>query len=100
MRLIRNKQIADSISAYDFNCDNYDIFNQYYIINGQLANRYIETLENVMDLLPFFIANSKVGIRDNIPDSIVIRINTSGLNEQLGFMMLQKNLCPSGNQPI
>ena len=90
MRLIRNKQLADSISVYDFNCANYDLYNEYYIINGQLANRYIEKLTNVTDLLPFFIANSSEGMRDNIPDSIVIRINTGSLNEQLSFMMLQK----------
>src|SRR4051812_39226322 len=58
MRLIRNKQVSDSLSAYDFSCDNYEIYNQYYIINGQIANRFIEKLANVNDLLPFFIANS------------------------------------------
>ncbi|MDQ6756171.1 MAG: hypothetical protein M3004_04465 [Bacteroidota bacterium] len=91
MRLVRNKQIADSISSYDFNCANYDLYNEYYKINSPLANRYIEKLTNVTDLLPFFIANTGGGIRDNIPDSIVIRVNTGELNEQLSFMMLQKS---------
>jgi len=91
MRLIRKKQVADTISAYDFSCDNFDIYNELYIINSSLANRYIETLENVKDLLPYFIVNTTGGMRDNIPDSIVVRINTTSLNEQLGFMMLQKS---------
>jgi len=91
MRLIKNRMVSDSLSSYDFTCDSYDIYNQYYIINGQIANRYIEKLANTEDLLPFFIANSGGGIRDNIPDSITIRINTDNLSDHLGFMMLEKS---------
>jgi hypothetical protein len=90
MRLIRNKQIADSIAGYDFRCESYVIYVNYYSTNQQIANRYIEKMANSADLLPFYISNSGFAIVANIPDSISIHINTDGLNEQLNFMMLEK----------
>ena len=89
MRLVR-KQVADSISAYDLNCESISLYNDLYIINSQVGNRQFEKLFNASDLLPLYITNSSEGIVANIPDTVVIRINTVGLNEQLNFMMLEK----------
>ena len=90
MRLIRKKQVADSISSYDLRCESTALYNDFYFVNSQLGNRQFEKLFNAADLLPFYIVNDKPGIVANIPDSIVIRINTVELNEQLNFMMLEK----------
>ncbi|HMK24926.1 MAG TPA: hypothetical protein VK483_02775 [Chitinophagaceae bacterium] len=91
MRLIRKKEVADSISSYDFRCESTEIYNELYIINSQLGNRQFEKLFNAADLLTLYIENNRAPIVANIPDSIVIAINTAVLNEQLNFMMLEKS---------
>jgi len=90
MRLIRNKLIADSISAYDFQCSSYDLYNEGYIIQGQVGFRNLEKMVSAFDLLDLYILNSGEGIRDNIPDSLVIGINTDELSVKLNFMMQLK----------
>ena len=90
MRLVRNKQIADSISSYDQRCEVTILYNDFYIENSVVGNRQFEKLFNATDLLPLYIANKSGSIVSNIPDSLTIRINTTNLNEQLNFMMLEK----------
>ena len=90
MRLVRNKQIADSISSYDQRCEVTILYNDFYIENSVVGNRQFEKLFNAADLLPLYIANRNGAIIANIPDSLTIRINTAALNEQLNFMMLEK----------
>jgi len=90
MRLVRNKQIADSIYSYDQRCEVTILYNDFYIENSLVGNRQFEKLFNAADLLPLYIANKKGAIIANIPDSLIIRINTSELNEQINFMMLEK----------
>jgi hypothetical protein len=90
MRLVRNKQIADSISSYDQRCEVTILYNDFYIENSLVGNRQFEKLFNAADLLPLYIANKEGAIIANIPDSLIIRINTSELNEQINFMMLEK----------
>ncbi|HKC36570.1 MAG TPA: hypothetical protein VKB95_10930 [Chitinophagaceae bacterium] len=91
MRLIRKKEVADSISSYDFRCEATEIYNDLYIINSQLGNRQFEKLFKASDLLTLYIENSQAPIVANIPDLIVIGINTAELNGQLNFMMLEKS---------
>lgn len=90
MRLIRDKAIADSISAYDFGCNAYDLYNEGYIIQGQTGYRNLEKMVNAFDLLDLYIANSGEGIRDNIPDSLVIGFYGAELHQNLNFMMQLK----------
>ena len=90
MRLVRNKQIADSISSYDQRCEITSAYNELYIENMYVSNRQFEKLFNAADLLPLYIANRNKTIIDNIPDSLTIRIHTTDMNEMLNFMMLQK----------
>ncbi len=90
MRLVRNKQIADSISSYDQRCEVTILYNDFYVVNSQIGNRQFEKLFNAADLLPLYISNTSPAIVANIPDSVIIRINAAELNEQLNFMMLEK----------
>jgi hypothetical protein len=90
MRLIRNKQVADSISAYDLRCEQAGLYFELYNTIGQQGARQFEKLFNAADLLPFYISNKTGAIVFNIPDSIILRIYTTGLNEQLNFMMQEK----------
>jgi hypothetical protein len=91
MRLVRKKQVADSISRYDFYCESViSLYNEYYLANGQLGARQFEKLFVAADLLSLYIDNNTGRIVANIRDSITIRINTDELNEQLNFMMQEK----------
>jgi hypothetical protein len=90
MRLVRNKQVSDSISSYDQRCEVTLLYNDLYLVNSQVGNRQFEKLFNAADLLPLYISNTSPAIIANIPDSFIIRINTTELNEQLNFMMLEK----------
>ena len=90
MRLIQKKNVADSIAAYDMLWTTIDIYRDAYISLGQLSNRYAESLVNPDDLLPLYISNTTEAIVNNIPDSIMIKINVTELNRQLNFMMGQK----------
>jgi hypothetical protein len=90
MRLVRNKQVSDSISSYDQRCEVTTLYNDFYAVNSQVGNRQFEKLFNAADLLPLYISNTSPAIVANIPDSLIIRINTTELNEQLNFMMLEK----------
>ena len=89
MRLVR-KQVADSISAYDLNCETISLYNDLYLVNSQVGNRQFEKLFNASDLLTLYISNTSEAIVANVPDTVVIRVNTAELNEQLNFMMLEK----------
>jgi len=91
MRMIHIKNVGDSISAYDLRCEQTNLYNDLYTVNSQVGNRQCEKLFNAADLLPLYIANSNPSIVANIPDSFVIKINTTELNEQLNFMMLEKS---------
>jgi hypothetical protein len=91
MRLIRNKQVSDSISSYDQRCEVTILYNDLYFVNFQVGNRQFEKLFNAADLLPLYISNTSPAIIANIPDSSIIRINKTELNEQLNFMMLEKS---------
>ena len=90
MRLVRNKQIADSISFYDQLCEVTILYNDFYMENSIVGNRQFEKLFNAVDLLPLYVSNKTGAIIANIPDSLAITINTTNLNEQLNFMMLEK----------
>lgn len=90
MRLVRKKQIADSIASYDFLCESTELYNELYVINSQVGNRQFEKLFNASDMLTLYIENAGPAIVANVPDSIVLGIHITGLNEQLNFMMLEK----------
>ena len=90
MRLIRIKEVADSILSYDLRCEQNILYFELYNTIGQTGARQIEKLVYAADLLPYYVTNPTGAIVYNIPDSINIRINTENLNEQLNFMMQEK----------
>jgi hypothetical protein len=91
MRLVRSKQVADSIAVYDLNYESLNsLYNSLYFENGQVSNRHWEKLVNAYDMLPLYATNSTQAIVANVPDSVVIKINGPELNELLNFMMQEK----------
>ena len=91
MRLVKKKNVADAIAAYDMLWINIDaIYKDTYVAFNELSNRYSGRLVNPGDLLPLYINNTSDAIVNNIPDSLLIRIDTTELKQQLNFMMSQK----------
>ena len=90
MRLIQNKRVTDSILLYDLRCEQSKLYFELYNTISQAGAREFEKLFNAQDLLPYYIPNTTGAIVSNIPDTLTIRINTTGVNELLNFMMQEK----------
>ena len=90
MRLVQKKNVADAIAGYDMLWINLGIYRDTYTSYGELSNRYAGSLVNPDDLLPLYLANTSSAIVNNIPDSLLIRIDKTNLKEQLNFLMQQK----------
>ncbi|MEP6674058.1 MAG: hypothetical protein ABJA78_02860 [Ferruginibacter sp.] len=90
MRLVQKKNVADSIAAYDMLWTYIDLYKETYNASGTMSNTYAGKLVSANDLLPLYIANQTEAVVKNIPDTAMIKINTTELNEQLNFMMGQK----------
>ena len=56
MRLIRNKQVADSILLYDLRCEQNELYFDLYTTMSQAGARQFEKLFNAEDLLSYYIA--------------------------------------------
>ena len=90
MRLIRKKNVSDSIAAYDAEWEWLEYYHENHIKTGQIGQDFAEKLVNANDLLAAYNENETEGIVSNISDSMTIRINTTYLNEHLNFLMRQK----------
>ena len=91
MRLIRKKNVADSIAAYDAKWEWLEkAYNENHLHYEQIGQDLAEKLVNVNDLLAFYVNNESEAIVTNIPDSMMIRINIPDLNQHLNFLMQQK----------
>lgn len=86
MRLIRNKQVADSIAAYDFNCETFGQYNEQYVTNQNLNYRYLEKMVMASDLSSWYKTNKTEAVIGNVPDSITIRVNLEELNQYLNLL--------------
>jgi hypothetical protein len=88
MRLIRKKNVADSILSYDFlwgRADDY--YKQTYWINSGMVNEYIKKIINDYSLLPYYKHNSSVAARfEGGAADLSIQINTSLLIEYLNHL--------------
>ena len=91
MRLIRKKNIADSIAAYDLQWVRAEFWREAYIANQEKGKGFIEKIVNAGDLLPEFRNNSTGNsLAARITDSLILRINPAYLNEWLNFLNWQK----------
>ncbi len=91
MRMIRKKNVADSIAAYDLQWERLEFYREAYTINQQLVYGYIEKIMNDYNLLFYYRNNPNPSISPtNFPDSTMIRINPAHLLEYLNFLARQK----------
>ena len=88
MRLIRKKDVADSILSYDFfweRADNY--FKQTYWSNSGIVNDYIKKIISDYSLLPYYKANITTSARlEGEAAGITLTINNTLLLEFLNHL--------------
>jgi len=87
MRLIRKKEVADSIAAYDLQWQRAEFWKEAYVSNQQRGRDLIGKIINVKDLVPAYRKNnSATSLSSTVTDSLVIGINLPNLNEYLYFL--------------
>ena len=91
MRLIRKKNVADSIAAYDFQWQRAEYWREAYIIMQQKAMNLLHQIFNAVDLVPLYKSqNTGSPLIPPNAYSLNIRIYSAPLNEYLNFLYDQK----------
>ena len=91
MRLIRQKNVADSIAAYDLQWQRAEFWREAYIARQEKVMDMLHKIFNAGDLLSRYRNQSSTfTLPANITDSMKIRIFPVYLNEYLNFLHDQK----------
>jgi hypothetical protein len=91
LRLVRNREVRDSIVTYDQLWERLDYYKQVYYSHQQQGDDMVENMLNASDLVRYYRVNStRTDDYSLLPASIAIRINIAGLNSYLNFLNLQK----------
>ena len=90
MRLIRKKNVADSIAAYDLKWIRADFWKEAYVNQQEKEKTSISQLMEANDLMKFYRTNPDPLHMPKLNDSITIRINRPALNQFLNELTLQK----------
>ena len=91
MRLIRKKNVADSIAAYDLQWQRAEFWREAYTTNFSKGKDLLHKIFNANDLLSSYRMNNEAStLRANITDHLTVRINQEDLNEYLNFLHDQK----------
>jgi hypothetical protein len=91
LRLVRKKNVADSIAALDLQWTRMEFYREAYITMQNMGRSMLEKIFNANDLLQKYIDNSTGNsMPQAMTDSLKIRINIQYLNEYLNFLNHQK----------
>lgn len=91
LRLVRKKNVADSIASLDLQWTRLEFYRETYMNNQRIAFRMNEQIFNAADLMQKYRANSTgKSMSSAMIDSVQIRIHTEYLNEYLNFLNHQK----------
>lgn len=90
MRLIRKKNVADSIAAYDLKWIRAEFWKEAYVNQQEKEKELISKIMEAADLLAAYRTNPDPLHMPKISDSMKIRINRDFLNEFLNQLTLQK----------
>ena len=97
LRLIRNQQVLDSISAYDLQWARADFWRETYISNQRIINDMIDRIVNAPDVIDFFFRNKDFHSGNGaFPDSGEVKIYPENVNVYLNFLFRQKKLYGTG----
>ena len=91
LRLVRKKNVADSIAALDLQWTRMEFYREAYITLQNTGMSMNEKIFNANDLLQKYIDNNTgTSMTPEMTDSLTIRINTQYLSEYLNFLNHQK----------
>ncbi len=90
MRLIRKKNVADSIAAYDWQWQRAEYWKESYSIYQEKEEDLANKIFNAEDLISKYRKQSTFGLNPNIMDTMKVRINPAPLNEYLNLLYRQK----------
>jgi hypothetical protein len=90
MRLIRKKNVADSIAAYDLKWIRADFWKEAYVNQQEKQKTLITQLMEASDLLEAYRTNPDPLHMPKLSDNKTIRINRPFLNQLLNELTLQK----------
>jgi hypothetical protein len=91
MRLIRKKNVADSIAAYDLLWQRAEFWREAYIANLAKGQDLLHKIFNAKGLLSSYRNDSTAGtLQANVTDPLTITIKEEYLNEYLNFLHDQK----------
>lgn len=85
MRLIQNKDVADSIAAYDLLWERADFWKQGYISLQNTNCAFSERILSPYNLLPLY-RNSIISLGSPLRQLSSVKINTTYLDEYLNFL--------------
>ena len=90
LRLIRKKNVKDSIAAYDLQWQRAEFFREGYITLQDKGKDMVHKIINAYDLLSKYRQQPEFMVQRNNVDSMTIRIYPEHLNEFLNFIGNQK----------
>jgi hypothetical protein len=89
LRLIRNRNVADSIAFYDWRWSRLEYYRETYISNQKEIYHLEEQIIEAKDMLPFLVNNDSITNENSSPDKGIIRIRRDHLNEYLNLLARQ-----------
>ena len=90
MRLIRKRNVADSIAAYDLKWVRAEFRREAYFVTQEKGKDFMTKIIQPQNLLSDFRKNSTMSGAGVINDSISININKAFMNEFLVFLYYVK----------
>jgi len=90
MRLIRKKNVADSIAAYDLKWIRAEFWKEAYVNQQEKEKQSLSNVMEAADLLTAYRTNPDPLHMPKIADSMKIRINRTFLNQFLNELTFQK----------
>ncbi len=90
LRLIRKKNVRDSIAAYDLMWQRAGFWQEGYITLQEKGKDFLQNIFTAQELLIRYRAHTEIFDRKET-DSLIYTINTEHLNEYLNFISNQKS---------
>ncbi len=90
LRLIRKRNVVDSIAAYDMQWARLEYWREAYTDNQRHGSEMVEKMLNAIELLPIYKKDRSGSTTNLFNDAPSAKLNTAYLNEYLNFLFHQK----------
>ena len=90
LRLIRKKNVVDSIADYDIQWARLEYWREAYTANQRHGSEMVDKMLDATILLPIYKSDKSGSTTDLFKDAPSVKLNTVYLNEYLNFLFRQK----------